>query len=464
MTRRLQWFSIGPLTLAICGFSFVIRVIYRIHAGEQDFWVNGYTFFYKFAENIVAGKGLWLEGFGFAARPPIYPCFLALAEWGGGSYLWVVLPQALFGGTTVAFAYLIGKRLFGERAALLSAVLTAIYPYYVVHDTALEETNLVTMLTAISVYALLRAQASANPIVWGGAGVALAVDALCRLTMLPYAFAALIWIGLFGDGSWKMRVLRGGVGFLCLAALVGAWVARNDYLLGRPVLSSEAGYQFWIAHNAQTFSHYPAESIDLSTATAYEALSREEKEALDALSTDELARSDWFLRRGLDYIRAHPGETVRDAARKVAAGFDWRLNPLRSPSVEAVYGLSYVPIVIFGVWGMIMTRARWRELGVIYLLFASFVAVTAVFWAHTNHRTHLDVYLIVFSAAGLTRLAGSAASGRDAILWEASRKPSAGEGARFFGSDNSWAEVARLDGEKSGAHPRGIEGRGIPCA
>ena len=78
------------------------------------------------------------------------------------------------------------------------------------------------MLTAISVYTLLRAQASANPIVWGGAGVALAVDALCRLTMLPYALAALIWIGLFGDGSRKMRALRGGVRFLCLAALVGA--------------------------------------------------------------------------------------------------------------------------------------------------------------------------------------------------------------------------------------------------
>lgn len=175
----------------------------------------------------------------------------------------------------------------------------------------------------------------------------------------------------------------------------------------------------------------------MSTATAYEALSREEKETLDALSTDELAKSDWFLRRGLNYVRAHPGEAVRGAARKLAAGFDWRLNPLRSPSVEAVYGLSYVPIAIFGVWGMIMTRARWRELGVIYLLFASFVAVTVLYWAHTNHRTHLDVYLIVFSAAALTRFAGSAAGVRDALLWKASRKPRAGEGARFLGSDNS---------------------------
>ena len=177
-------------------------------------------------------------------------------------------------------------------------------------------------------------------------------------------------------------------------------------MLGRPVLSTEAGFNFWVGHNAQTFSHYPAETIDLSTATAYEALSREDKETLDALSADELARNDWFLRRGLNYVRAHPGEAVLGAARKVAAGFDWRLNPLRSPSAEAVYGLSYVPIAIFGVCGMIMTRARWRELGVIYLLFASFVAVAATFFAHTLHRTHLDVYLIVFSATALTHFAG----------------------------------------------------------
>jgi hypothetical protein len=25
--------------------------------------------------------------------------------------------------------------------------------------------------------------------------------------------------------------------------------------------------------------------------------------------------------------------------------------------------------------------------------------VTAVFWAHTSHRSHLDVYLIIFAAS-----------------------------------------------------------------
>jgi hypothetical protein len=87
-------------------------------------------------------------------------------------------------------------------------------------------------------------------------------------------------------------------------------------LLGRPVLSTEVGFQFWLAPDLLTLSRG---EIDLDDAPAFEA--------------------------------------VLGAARKVASGFDWRLNPLLSPAVEAVYSLSYVPIAIFGVWGMIMTRA-----------------------------------------------------------------------------------------------------------
>jgi len=32
------------------------------------------------------------------------------------------------------------------------------------------------------------------------------------------------------------------------------------------------------------------------------------------------------------------------------------------------------------------------------MLYLSFMVVTAVFWAHTSHRSYLDVYWIVFAA------------------------------------------------------------------
>jgi len=48
MTRSLVWFIVDPLMLAICAFSFIVRVIYRIHVGETDFWINNAPSNYRF--------------------------------------------------------------------------------------------------------------------------------------------------------------------------------------------------------------------------------------------------------------------------------------------------------------------------------------------------------------------------------------------------------------------------------
>ncbi|MBC7899626.1 MAG: hypothetical protein H7070_06185, partial [Saprospiraceae bacterium] len=85
---------------------------------------------------------------------------------------------------------------------------------------------------------------------------------------------------------------------------------------------------------------------------------------------------------------------------KVATGFSWIFSPRDSSLKQAVYFLSYFPILILGILGAISTRKRWRELMPVYLLFLSFIAGTAIYWAHTSHRSFLDVYLILF-AAGL---------------------------------------------------------------
>ena len=134
---------------------------------------------------------------------------------------------------------------------------------------------------------------------------------------------------------------------------------------------------------------------------AIETLTPSERQEIESLSADELGSSDWFLLRGIDYIRAHPGETLLGAARKVAAGFSWVLNPVREPLVEAIYILSYGPILILGLVGMVVARHGWRTHSLIYLQFLSFILVSAVFWAHTSHRVHLDVYLIIFSALAI---------------------------------------------------------------
>ncbi len=57
--------------------------------------------------------------------------------------------------------------------------------------------------------------------------------------------------------------------------------------------------------------------------------------------------------------------------------------------------------MVLGLWGMWRHRAHWRDDALIYLLFATFMLVTAIFWAHTSHRAYLDVYWIAFAAGAI---------------------------------------------------------------
>jgi hypothetical protein len=118
---------------------------------------------------------------------------------------------------------------------------------------------------------------------------------------------------------------------------------------------------------------------------------------------DEVSQSDWYAHRAVVYMRENPFAVLRGMLRKLDAGFSWRLNPYREPLAQAAYSLGYVPVMILGLIGMFIARGR-QEVLLIGLLFMAFVFVTAIFWAHTSHRSYLDVYWIVFAASVLEKI------------------------------------------------------------
>jgi hypothetical protein len=92
----------------------------------------------------------------------------------------------------------------------------------------------------------------------------------------------------------------------------------------------------------------------------------------------------------------------------VEAGFSPQLNPIREPLAQAAYALGYVPVAVLGIAGMVLARQK-NGVILIGMLFIAFMCVTAVFWAHTSHRSYLDVYLIVFAASTVERFGGPVA-------------------------------------------------------
>jgi 4-amino-4-deoxy-L-arabinose transferase-like glycosyltransferase len=386
----------------IVAFAFAARVAVRVCTGERDFWENGYTFFYALAQNIAAGNGISVDGrFPTAFRVPLYPIFLSVVTLGHQVFLSVVIAQSLVGAATVLCAALIARELFGNTAATIAAVITAIYPYYVVHDTALQETSLYTFLMALAVLLLLRLRRSGSAVTAISAGVVLGAAVLTRANLAPFALLAPLWVALAGGPravEWRLRFRVAVICAVVGIVTVTPWLIRSYKLTGSPTLSTQSGFFLWLGNNPYTFSHYPQEFIDLSVAPAMAALTPPEESELAARHGNEALVDDWFRKKGLDYIRDNPWRAIGNGLRKIADAFGWLPSPRRSFWPSLAHVLSYGAVMTFGLWGIWAGRRCWREHSIFYAQFVAFAAVTAVFFGHTGYRAYLDVYWIVFAA------------------------------------------------------------------
>jgi hypothetical protein len=405
--RSIPYQQLGLIMLLTAAFA--ARIAVRIAFGEQYFWSNSYYIYYNLAANLVGGRGFCLSS-GCAWLPPLYPLFLTVSVLAGRSFWLVVAPQALLGTGTVLCAYLIGSEIFNRRTGMLACAMTAFYPYYLMHDTALQDTAMVTFCAALSVWLLLRARRLNRDFDWLLAGVALGTMPLVRASVAPAIAVGLFWCVVWGaSGNISAKLRKGSILALAAIVTVGPWLFYTYRATGVPVFSSQNGLALWMGNNPDTFSRYPAGSIDRSRDEAWRNLSAADRAELADRANDEIATSNWYAHRALEFMRANPFVVAKGALQKIEAGFSWWLNPYRERSAEAAYFVGYVPVAILGILGMVLAREQPGTV-LIAMLYLAFIAVTAILWAHTSHRSYLDVYWIIFAASVIERFWASLTS------------------------------------------------------
>lgn len=398
------------LGLAICVLAaFVARVGVRLLSGPDEYRMGAYDFYLRIAQT-------WVEGFGFCVEPsfqcslrmPLYPMLLAPFVATGRLYPWLVVLQAAMGAALVLVAWAMARPLFGHRAALVAAVLAAVNPYAVVHDTALQDTVLVNLLVGLGSLVLLHAGRTRRESLgeagyWlAGAVLGLAVLATARVALLLPA--AGVWVLVSGRRNLPTALRNALLVALPATILIGGWMVRNWTLVGAPILTTESGESFWGANNELTFDYLPNRSIDLAVSRSYDTLPPDQAATYQLLGGREREADRFVGRLGWVWVRQHPGTTAWRAARKVWMVVNGRISPVRSARDSFGYAAFFMPVHLAAFIGF---GAAWRRSAahqmVPYLL-AGFLVTTAVYWAHTSHKSLIDVWLFVYAAGALSSL------------------------------------------------------------
>jgi 4-amino-4-deoxy-L-arabinose transferase-like glycosyltransferase len=363
--------------------------------------------------------------------PMGYPALIAAAyAFSSHPLRLVALVQALAGGLTCLFGYLVARRASLSPAwSLGAASLVALYPPFVFYGSMLLTESVSPLLFTLVVWLMLRAIDTRR---WQWAatlGVTFSAASLVRTNFLPFApvIAVCMWVG--ANGQWKTAVRQ-------LAAAVAAalplliWAsAVNSSLTGRwSGPSTNGGVNFFMMQAEVALVGYYDGGIG-PTRNMLKYKGRFEAAA-------PLYDEPYYYREGMRLISADPwralaraGDGVRESLGLGLQTF-WPasrvLNSRVSPSV--VYAVlrkaldltarAFVFTLVLPPLAVILVLAARRTLfdppNVIWLtvagVFATMLFTSLLFLADPRMHVPYDALLIVASVAAIQRAWSSARS------------------------------------------------------
>jgi hypothetical protein len=399
MRRPLLWAVLLALGLRLVVVAFLYPELLTL---RRDHWAFGYETG-RIARSIVLGQGfsspLYHATGPTAWMTPVYPYLLAGIFKVFGIYTkasaWAALTlNSLFSALTCVPIFYSVRRSFGEKEAIWTAWVWAVFPYAVyLSADFVWDTCLTTLLVAILFWMTLRLERSASVWTWMLYGLLWGVAALTNpavLAMLPI-LAGWACIRLQRQGErWFFRAAAAGFIFL---ATLAPWEVRNYRAFHQIVpLRDNFGLEMWVGNKGDT-SHW---AIDASHP------SENPLELAQYEQMGELAYMAKKQSQAFSFIASHPGTFAVLVLRRIVytwTGY-WSLarDYLAVESMDPWNMVLSVPITILMLMGL---RRAFRESKDTAVLYSAIVIVFPLVYyithPHLRYRHVIDPEIVVLA-------------------------------------------------------------------
>jgi 4-amino-4-deoxy-L-arabinose transferase-like glycosyltransferase len=316
--------------------------------------------------------------------------------------------QAILGGLLVPLSMLLSRRLFGDRAAVLTGLITAFYPDFVAFSHYLWAENLFVVLTTAGFAAVVWAQQTGRRLAAAAAGAIFGLATLTRETGFVTAAACGIWwVWTASCGARRRAFLRCVLMLAVMASTILPWTIRNYRVLGGFVPVSTVGWMAlsegnildpddWLHPNRDLLLRYRT-----SQGKIKDELKRMEYSREVGLELIRSEQPTWFFKK---FIRTSALMFSPDSFlfKKISRGTygDVPLEVIRVLLVVAV--LSYIFVIAAGTLGIAAAPDRGRRL-LPCLVVGGLFLVHLVANASSRYRLPFIPLLIPYASYALIR-------------------------------------------------------------
>ena len=372
----------SPLWIATIALSLrlgwiVLGHTYRFKSTDDNFsfgWEMG-----RVAASLASGHG-FSSPFGpptgpTAWEPPLYPyftagVFLVFGIYSKASAFVLLVLNSVFSALTSIPIFLMAKRMFTEKVAVISAWAWALLPNVMFWCTrAVWETSLSALLLTTVIWLALTLEDRDGWLPWLEFGLLWGLIALNGTSLLSFLPAAGLWVwyrrAKLGKRSFAGVVLASIIFFACITP----WLVRNYRTFGKFIfIRDNLGAELRLGNGRGadgTWMQYLHPTQDLYAMRQYEAMG-------------ELKYIEMRKRQALDYIKADYGRFVILCLKRFV--YYWN-GP---PKVSQVWWLAefrnslFLASSVLMFWGLV--RALRRQIPGAWLMFWLILLYPAIYY------------------------------------------------------------------------------------
>lgn len=384
-------------------------------------------------------------GFGFSFGEPWWPATAAGAPTAHWSFLYtgyLVLIYKLFGLNPIVarivqaalvgilqpyLAYRIGRSMFGPVVGLVSAILTAVYSYFVYYSaTLMTEPFYITAILAslwISMLLVKPEEDGEEGTTTKNTGkryklaiflgLTLGVAILLRqlfILFIPFLFLWIWWAS--GKRNLTSLALSGVIIIMMVLPITVFNYLRFDRFV---LLNTNAGYAlYWSNHPIYGTRFVPLLTAEMGS---YTDLIPE-----DLLSLDEAALDQALLRLGIGFIIQDPVRYLLLSISRIPHYF--MFWPSRSSGLisnisrVSSFGIM-LPFMLYGLYRSYVDRYKpllIQPLFLLYLFMFVYSAIHILSWTMVRYRLPVDAVLVIFAGLAFVDLAQRIPGMRKLIL------------------------------------------------
>ena len=386
------------LILALFLLAVALRVVVAVALPPRYFFPDEDDYVHV-ADNFVQTHTLGeVPGVADALWPPVYPLFLASVYFAfGHTMLAVRLAQALVDALTCLAVFLIARRIYDRKVAIVSSLGWALYPVAIAWSGFHLTETVYLFCVALFFWCLVRSFSSRAFSDIFLAGVTFVLTVLTRelLILFPlFIFAALIWAKF----KWKQIGKYIVIFSLGVAVALAPWVVRNYLSLNRFVLVTDriGPMQYEMTGTGYVLPSY-----------IERAQRKEEERKLEDVVSGARGLNDTDRREvlNLGFMTQHPWLYLKMTYVRFQT-FWFHPNGLtRLPNwpLKAVYVSGHLVFLALGLLGMWQAVREGRKLA--WPLILAFPYATAVvlivFRPQPRYNLPFLPYLFIFAVSGL---------------------------------------------------------------